>query len=410
LEVETDGCASPVYRQTVEVKEGLATPKISIVTIDNVTGKNKIIWDKNNLNLTSAVTGMVVYKEGSRYNQFEPIGSVDPKAGEFVDWASNPQITTSRYVIAYNTIYNITSNQSAPHRSTHLMLNKGMGNSINLYWTPYEGGIIESYRIFRGATPETLSLLIEVSGNSNTYTDLTPPSGMFYYALEYDQTYNPEWVIEKSELKAPALRATASIISARSNAVSVVNAWNITMAQSLNILALEDELRLSTGQTELHLYAEIFPVTADYKVVNWLITEGAEYAWVNPQGLLTATGKTAENATIKVRATTIDGSNIWKEITIPYAYTGMGINEPVIDEPAVIKVHVYPNPAKDWIKIASSETITGIELIDLMGKSLFRKSFNAPDVEISIGGYPKGHYLLRITTQQGTVVRQIVKI
>jgi hypothetical protein len=402
-------CGEQSYRQIVEMKGGIATPKISLVNIDAVTGKNKIVWDKDNANLTSDLTEILVYREGSRYNRFDLIGSVSPGAGEFIDLASNPQITTSRYRIACNTAYGVASAPSVPHRSTHLMLNKGVGAAINLMWTQYEGGVIESYRVYRGASPESLSLLTEVSGNVNSYTDLTPPDGLFYYAIEYDQTYSTTWTDETVLRTAPLFRATADeLVTGRSNAVSVVNAQDVTPAQSLNILALEEELSLSQEQSELHLYAEIFPVAADYKIVNWLVTGGSEYAYINQQGLLTATGLATDGATVTVRATTVDGSNIWKEITIPYSFDGTGID--VVETLRTTPLQVYPNPAKDWIRIASDETIQTVEVIDLMGKMLFKKSFDAPDVEISISGCPKGHYLLRVVTRQGIVVRKIVKI
>lgn len=311
-------CGEQVYRQYVTVKEGIATPKISLVNIDASTGKNKIIWDKNNVNLNADVTEMLIYKEGSKYNQFSPIGSTAPNTGEFIDYSSNPQITTSRYRIAYNTTYNATSSQSETHRSTHLMLNKGMGSSINLYWTAYEGGIIESYRIYRGLTPESLSLLVEVPGSTNSYTDLTPPEGLFYYAIEYDQVYNTEWTEETILTRAPLFRSISNdvLVTGRSNAVSVVNAQSINMIQSINIMALEDNLVLSESQPQLNLYAEIFPVTADYRTVNWQITSGSEYAYITSQGVLIARQiSTAGNVT--VRATAVDGSNVYKEVVVP---------------------------------------------------------------------------------------------
>jgi hypothetical protein len=406
LEIEGGTCASPTYRQTVTVKTSIVTPKISLVNIDAATGKNRIIWDKNNVNLTPEVTEMVIYREGSKYNQFTPIGSVTPATGEFIDLASNPQITTSRYRIAYNTIYSAQSNQSIPHRSTHLMLNRGMGSIINLCWTQYEGGIIESYRIYRGETPETLSLLAEVSGNTNSYTDMTPPSGLFYYAIEYDQTYNPIWTDETVISYAPAMRSTRSsgtLITGRSNAVSVVNAQNITFAQSLSILALEDEISLSPAQDALHLFAEIFPVTADYKTVNWLIISGADYAYINQQGVLRPTGN-AQSGWVTVRATTIDGSNIYRDITVPVAAFGTGFEPPAVGPQNRPEILLYPNPVRDELRIAGCQLSEGeaIMIYDLSGRVVM----TTQETVIPVSRLSKGVYFLKAGNYTGKFVKE----
>jgi hypothetical protein len=412
IEVEIEGgtCASPVYRRAVTVKSSIATPKISLVNIDEATGKNRIIWDKNNVNLTSEVTQMVIYREGSKYNQFNVIGSVAPNAGEFIDLTSNPQITTSRYRIAYNTVYDAQSSQSTPHRSTHLMLNRGMGSSINLYWTQYEGGIIESYRIYRGTTPESLSLLVEVSGNTSSYTDMTPPNGLFYYAIEYDQTYNPEWTEETIISYAPAMRSAHSdvLVTGRSNAVSVVNAQNITFAQSLNILVMEDEISLSFEQSELHLFTEIFPVTADYKAVNWLIVSGAEYAYINQQGVLRAIGNT-QPGLVTVRATTIDGSNIYSEITVPVAAAATAIEQPEALVQDRAKIRIYPNPVRDelYIEIPFSEKteFLNVAIYDLAGvQRVNYKWSNGQSIPVS--HLPKGVYLVKAGHYTGKFVKE----
>jgi hypothetical protein len=410
LQIETEGCASPVYRQSVTVKSGIATPKISLVNIDEATGKNRIIWDKYNVNLSSEVTEMLIYKEGSRYNQFNLIGRAIPGSGEFIDLMSNPQITTSRYLIAYNTIYSAQSNQSVPHRSTHLMLNRGMANSINLYWTPYEGGIIESYRIYRGETPETLSLLVEIPGSANSYTDLMPPEGLFYYAIEYDQVYNTQWEMENTISQSSAFRASQAgtqLISGRSNAVSVVNAQNITMVQSINIMVMEETLALNKEQSELHLYTEIFPVTADYKVVNWLIVSGAEYAYITSQGTLAAIRNT-QSGTVTVRAAAVDGSNITatRSFTVEAFEDGTAIVQPeVIPE---ISFKIYPNPVSDGFFISGIHETATLRLINLSGNVILSKQVSDGEY-VPVSSLAAGIYIVRLQTGNGTMEKKLIK-
>ncbi len=311
IEVSTidDICGEASNRKYIQIKGTIPTPVIKLVGIDLETGKNKIIWDMPNM--PEYVTNVNVYRESGKYNNFELVGSVLPSEGMYIDYTSNPRVTSSRYRIALDTEYNAESNPSRIHSSTHLMLNKGMGNAVNLVWNQYEGGIVESYRILRGTTKENLSVLAEVSGANNAYSDLSAGEGIYYYALEYDNTYSDEWKpMGVSSRKSP----TSANASGRSNVVCTDEALTVTLATKLNILALENEMILTPEQTAIHFYTEIFPVMADYKKVNWQLAQGEELATINQNGLLTCNGM--ENGTIVVRATTIDGSAISKEITV----------------------------------------------------------------------------------------------
>jgi len=411
LVVNDSVCGEESYRQTVEVKAGIATPKISLVNIDETSGKNKVIWDKNNVNLTSDVTEMLIYKEGSKYNQFNVIGSVNPAIGEFIDYSSNPQITTSRYCIAYNTVYDAQSAKSTPHRSTHLMLNKGMGSSINLYWTAYEGAIIESYRIYRGLTPESMTILTEIPGSANSYTDLTPPDGLFYYAIEYNQVYSTIWN-DETILKSKALLsvgANDTWVTGRSNAVSVVNAQNITLAQSINIMVSENSDTLSESQQELHLYTEIFPVSADYKNVNWLVTSGQELAYVNSLGVLVATGN-KQGGSVSVQATTIDGSNITS--TRVFTVEGFkdddtGIDQPFSSNENNTPVVLYPNPVNDYLYFKSNVQVESISIYDLIGLKLYSSTVNQNKVNVS--SLSSGTYIISLKTTDGVYNQKVMK-
>lgn len=281
-------------------------PVIRLVGIDAATGKNKVTWDMPGM--PDFVTTVNIYKESGRYNAFDCIAQVAPGAGEFVDTSSNPSVSSDRYCIKLGTTFGVESPASRVHSGTHLMLNKGVGGAVNLIWNAYEGGIVDSYRVLRGTSADRLELLAEVSGAHTAYTDLNAGDGMYFYALEYDETYSDEW--------QPMTRTFKERLSGsgRSNVVCTDGAWTVVPAEQLNVLAIEKELVLTPSQPTLHLQAEILPAMADIRTVNWQILEGGELASLTQNGVLTARGK--ENGEIVVCATTVDGTGIEARVTV----------------------------------------------------------------------------------------------
>jgi hypothetical protein len=72
-------------------------------------------------------------------------------------------------------------------------------------------------------------------------------------------------------------------------------------------------------------------------------------------------------------------------------------------------IAVFPNPAKDFVKINTSLDLSAaqFEVLTLDGKLVLNGNFNGE--EISLIGIQSGVYLLKINCQQGTVYKKVVK-
>jgi len=339
MNVEDDGCGNIYQERDIDVLEGMEAPQIALVTVDPTTGKNRINWKFKNL--PDYISTVCIYKEGSHYNQFDLIGEAQPSDEGFTDMASNPAVTTSRYRICLNTSFGIPTESGTPHQSVHLTINKGMNGSWNLMWNAYSGRDIDHYRILRGTSPETLTEIATVPGSTQSYTDLTAPEGVVYYAIAYSAYYEDEWQPMKRSL---------AMASAQSNTASAAQAQNLRLAEELAVTHLEKEAVLNEQQASLHLYAQIYPANASCKNVNWTIIQGEELAYVTPQGLLVAHGTQAGQ--IIVRATTIDGSQLHQDLTVEKA------SFPV----PVESIRIYP---EEELYI---DNATGVQRIELTAK------------------------------------------
>jgi len=76
------------------------------------------------------------------------------------------------------------------------------------------------------------------------------------------------------------------------------------------------------------------------------------------------------------------------------------------------KFTIFPNPVTDVVTITNSENmgVEQIEVFDSSGKSIKSLNFNNEnEVQLNLGGFAAGTYLLHIKTNEGTAVKKLVK-
>jgi hypothetical protein len=157
-------------------------PEICITGVDSLTNFNRVVWEKP---LSTAIDSFYVYKETNQANIYQKIGGtayVDTAV--FVDISSNPSVQAYRYKLSLLDSCGIESALGSMHKTIHLTINQGVGQTWNLIWSHYEGFTFPSYNIYRGTTPGNLTLLTTIASNLSSYTDLTPPGGVVYYQIE----------------------------------------------------------------------------------------------------------------------------------------------------------------------------------------------------------------------------------
>jgi uncharacterized delta-60 repeat protein len=160
----------------------VGSPQVCIVGIDSLTNENRIVWEKP---ITNGIDSFYVYKESNVSNVYTKIGATDYNdLAVFLDVNSNPAVQAYRYKISALDTCGVETNVGDFHKTIHLTINQGVGNSWNLIWSHYEGLTFGSYNIYRGTDPSNISLLTTIQSTLNSYTDLTPPAGPLYYQIE----------------------------------------------------------------------------------------------------------------------------------------------------------------------------------------------------------------------------------
>ncbi|MGC8824435.1 MAG: T9SS type A sorting domain-containing protein [Bacteroidales bacterium] len=147
-------------------------PQICLVTADNETGKNVVVWERK---YGRQIKGYNVYRESMVRDVHEKLGFVDYQSpGVFVDSTSKPESRQYLYKIAVVGENDEVSPLSPYHKTLFLQYVSSV-EGINLMWQPYviENGDVEfkSYVLYKGTDSTSLQPFDTVSSNITAYTD-----------------------------------------------------------------------------------------------------------------------------------------------------------------------------------------------------------------------------------------------
>ena len=296
------------FSRNVNVVDDMPTAEIKQVDVDSETGFYTIHWDADAL--PTAISKVAIMKEGSYIGSYNMIAEVDAADGQYIDNSSNPAVMSSRYQIQLIAQNGQVSEMSSAHKPLHVMITNA-AKGYNLIWDYYEGMNIGSYNILRGSSPTNLQQIAQVSGSVNSYTDVSAPSGISYYAVTCSAA-RPAAV--KGINKVSADEETIG-----SNVLSTADAVDVIAAQSIELIILDNDKTLSDEHKDLQLYYLLMPTYTTVAKVKWEIIQGGNLATISANGLLHGTGGTGE---IVVRVSTIDGSGLFADVRIPTTVTG----------------------------------------------------------------------------------------
>lgn len=86
--------------------------------------------------------------------------------------------------------------------------------------------------------------------------------------------------------------------------------------ESITVSGEDGATTIEENGGSLQMYAEVLPEDATIQAVTWSVTNGTGYAFIDNNGLLTATGTSIGNGTVWVKATSFDGTNISDSLEI----------------------------------------------------------------------------------------------
>jgi hypothetical protein len=173
------GCLSNLTAEVLS--ETAAVQSICMVTVDSISGRNLIVWEKP---VSNNIDHFTLYRESNYAGQYLPIADIDYDAlSEYIDLDANPATRSWRYKLSATDVCDAESSISDHHKTMHLTMNEGIDQSINLIWDHYEGFTFGTYRIYRWLNSSGWIVLDEMPSNLTSYTDYPPSMGGLYYKI-----------------------------------------------------------------------------------------------------------------------------------------------------------------------------------------------------------------------------------
>ena len=363
---------------------------IELVDIDPATGRLRLTLKPSE---QSNMVGWYIYRETSEADRYELVGKVHRSrdGNVFIDPVSEPNARSSRYRVSYEWPYG-ESVMGKPHQSLHVMINRAAGNAINLMWTPYEGCEVASYRILRGATVASMTPIATVSGNARSFTDLKPDVAQPLYSVEM--------------VCASATRADGG--SVRSNVVSTADAYYTTMVNTVEIVSADNRTDIGgDNSSTLQLNAVVTPITANYRTVNWTVEAGSDIATVSPSGVVEMKSG-APSGQVVVRATAVDGSGAYGEITLN-AISAIGDTKADVKAGGVLTCSPWAADTDVTIEGMADGESTRLIIFDLSGVVCKSLDVSGSSVTLNVGNLVPGHYFVRAEGAGGVANGRFVK-
>jgi hypothetical protein len=204
-EVRVTDAAGCIGANTAIVEARPEVNPICLVTVDTITGKNMVVWEKMN---TTDVDYYVIYRESSSKNIYQPVGiSSVYSPGLFIDSVADPMLRSWKYRLSVVDVCGNESQLSDYHKTIHLTMSRGITeNAANLIWNPYEGFEANTYEIYKRTTQATWLNLTSISSDFTSYTDISPNMDNLYY---YIALQHPTGCVV-SDLKAETLNTSRS--------------------------------------------------------------------------------------------------------------------------------------------------------------------------------------------------------
>ena len=176
------GCPSEMQIALPNPVQPFSNEQICVVTLDALTGKNKIIIEPT---LNVGTDSVIIYRLNDLTSTFKQIGSLGiNEPGIFVDTDAIPAQESYLYKISVRDTCGKESDLSDYHRTIFLQANIGINNEINLNWNPYEGFYYPNFEIYRSTEGGSFFLIANVPNTIYAFTDLTPPAGVKRYQVK----------------------------------------------------------------------------------------------------------------------------------------------------------------------------------------------------------------------------------
>jgi trimeric autotransporter adhesin len=157
--------------------------EICLVTVDTVFATNQVVWEKP---VTTVIDHFNIYRESAVGGTFMLIGSVPyASISIYTDLNASPFVRSWKYKISSVDACGNESELSEEHKTIHLAISLGLGQTINLAWDEYIGVTYPSFEIHRRTLTNGWEVIATVPNTLFSYSDTPPTTDSLLYAIVF---------------------------------------------------------------------------------------------------------------------------------------------------------------------------------------------------------------------------------
>ena len=419
--IDINGCYSISEVEHLGISELIPeTPAICMVGVEN--GHNLIVWEEiENTN----VQNYRIYRENDQADVYELLATVPASQGNsYEDVTADPTVRAWRYKVTAMDVCQGETPMSELHKTVHLTINQGIGNTWNLIWTHYEGMEFSSYRLYRGSTNADLQQIATLPATLTSYTDYDNVDGALFYQIEV-------------VMNGTCLRRSETYTGARSNIV-----YNGEMVYTdTTVSECEQYEWFGTTYTQsgdyqhvytsdlgydctatLHLTIFTMPSISISGNTNVALGESTTLSVTNnPEWTyLWSTGETTSSITVTPEEPTTYSVTVTNGTCEAEASVEVSIHDGISTYNNNL-LTLYPNPTTGMVNVQwtmnNVQSGTGeIQVLDVYGRLLDAvdisdaRSASVQTVQIDLSHYATGIYFVRLVNGGKVMaVRKVVK-
>ena len=414
--IDINGCYSISEVEHLGISELIPeTPAICMVGVEN--GHNLIVWEEiENTN----VQNYRIYRENDQADVYELLATVPASQGNsYEDVTADPTVRAWRYKVTAMDVCQGETPMSELHKTVHLTINQGIGNTWNLIWTHYEGMEFASYKLYRGSANNNLEEIATLPATLTSYTDYDNVNGALFYQIEV-------------VMNGTCLRRSETYTGARSNIVyNGEMVYTDTTVSECQLYEWFGTIYTQSGDYQhvytselgydctatLHLTIFTMPSISISGNTDVLLGESTTLSVTNnPEWTyLWSTGETTSSITVTPEEPTTYSVTVTNGTCEAEASVDVSIHDgiPSYDNNLLT---LYPNPTNDIVNVQFTMNNgqwenAEIRVYDVYGRLLRTvETCHDASVQIDLSHYATGVYLIQLVNNGNVMaVRKVVK-
>jgi len=72
-------------------------------------------------------------------------------------------------------------------------------------------------------------------------------------------------------------------------------------------------------------------------------------------------------------------------------------------------IQLYPNPVIDVVTVSSSEMMTKIEIVNMLGQMVYSNTIKETETQLDMTRYASGSYIIRVLTDDKVKTFKVIK-